>query len=83
MVWVAEYSQAQGCFHIETIDRVLALNQEAVLKGRNPGYIPLGFFRSYDEAHSFTEEFASRMKCDRRMMERREEMIKQLRDGTE
>lgn len=61
MIWAVEYSQEQGSFHVDTFDRVLAMNRDTVLKGRTPGYIMLDVFDSYEAAHRFTEKFGAEL----------------------
>lgn len=57
MVWVCEWSAVQGCFHVDTLDRILELNQEAALRGETTGFVPLAVFRSSEDAHAFAEHW--------------------------
>lgn len=56
-LWVCEYSPLQGCFNIDTIDRVLSKNRRALTEGKHPGYIPLWVGLSVQEAHTFAEQW--------------------------
>ena len=55
MVWVCEFSPAQGAFHIDTLERILETNRQTVARGKAPGFVPLALFRSSEEAHAFAE----------------------------
>lgn len=57
MVWVCEFSPAQGCFHVDTLEKVLEVNRQAVARGDMPGFVPLALFRSSEEAHAFSERW--------------------------
>lgn len=57
MVWVCEFSPAQGAFHIETLERILETNRQTVARGKAPGFVPLALFSSSEEAHAFTEQW--------------------------
>jgi len=57
MMYVVEYSPTQGCFHIDTLDRILELNRSAVQQGKNPGYLPLALCNSNEEAKAFAAQW--------------------------
>ena len=52
-LWVAEYSQTQGCYHVDPLGDVLRHNLENIEYGTDPGYIPIGVFQTADEAYEF------------------------------
>ncbi len=37
MIWACEYSLKQDAFHIDTLDRILEANRQAVVQGRGAG----------------------------------------------
>lgn len=57
MVWVCEFSPAQGCFHVDTLERILETNRQTVSRGDTPGFVPLALFGSSEEAHAFSERW--------------------------
>lgn len=52
-LWVCEYSPVQGCFHVDTLEKSLAINRAMLSCGRVPSYIPLGVFESIVEAKEY------------------------------
>ena len=36
MIWACEYSLKQDAFHIDTLDRILEANRQAVVQGEEP-----------------------------------------------
>lgn len=40
-IWVVEYSPEQDAIHIETLDRILEINRNNVLRSISTGYVPL------------------------------------------
>ena len=61
-VWVCEYSVTQGCFHVDTLGKVLEVNRVAALEGVNPGYVILGIFGTQREASDFAKRWEQIMK---------------------
>lgn len=57
MVWVCEFSPAQGAFHVDTLERILETNRQTVARGEAPGFVPLALFGSSEEAHAFAERW--------------------------
>lgn len=57
MIWACEFSPAQGCFHIDTLERILEANRQAVARGEAPGFVPLALFSSSEKAHAFSERW--------------------------
>lgn len=55
MVWACEFSPTQGAFHVDTLERILQANRQAIARREAPGFVPLALFRSSEEAHSFAE----------------------------
>lgn len=51
--WAVEWSQSQGCFHIDTLDRSLMSNLRAYRDGISNDYQILGIFDSNMEAGNF------------------------------
>lgn len=61
-VWVCEYSMEQGCFHVDTLDKVISMNRAAVLSGANPGYMPLAVCATDKEACEFANMWREKMR---------------------
>ncbi len=57
MIWVCEYSPVQGAFHVDTLERVLAVNRETAARGKSPGFVPLFLGLSSEEARTFAERW--------------------------
>ena len=57
MIWVCEYSLKQNAFHIDTLDRVLEANRQAVVQGEEPGYVILCIAADSEAAHAFTRKW--------------------------
>ena len=49
-VYVCEYSAAQGCFHVETLQKALEENTFIILNNRKVDYIPFWIGSTWDEA---------------------------------
>lgn len=56
-LWVCEYSVRQKCFHIDTLEKSLAINRAMLHRGQVPSYIPLGVFGSDKEAGEFCRKW--------------------------
>ena len=56
-IWVCEYSPTQGCFHIDTLDKTLAVNRQGVASGHAADYILLYVAQSSEEALSFAKRW--------------------------
>ena len=56
-IWVCEYSQTQNCFHIDTLDRTIAINRQGVACGQAADYILLHVARSSEEALAFAKQW--------------------------
>lgn len=56
-VWAVEYSNTQKSFHIDTIERVIELNQRDMIAGRESTYCIVALCRSQQECHSLTEKW--------------------------
>ena len=52
-LWICEYSPAQKCFHVDTLEKSLEINRAMLRCGQVPSYIPLGVFGSSEEAGEF------------------------------
>jgi hypothetical protein len=52
-IHVVEYSVSQGCYHLDTLDAIIMKNTMNVMDERSIDYVPIGFFKSYDEADNF------------------------------
>ena len=57
MIWACEYSLKQKSFHIDTLDRVLEANRQAVVQGKEPGYVVLCIAADCNAAHAFAREW--------------------------
>lgn len=57
MIWACEYSLKQDAFHIDTLDRILEANRQAVVQGEEPGYVVLGIAADCEAAHAFAREW--------------------------
>ncbi len=55
-IWAVEYSIKQGAFHVDTLARILELNQNNVSKGIDSGYCILALRNSQKECHEATKE---------------------------
>jgi hypothetical protein len=56
-LWVVEYSERQGQFHIQTIGESCEGNLERYLDGSGPGdWVPLGLFESPEQANQFVDK---------------------------
>ena len=49
--WVCEYSPTQNAFHVCTLARELESNRFMMKRRAFSGFIPLGVFRTPEEAH--------------------------------
>lgn len=52
---IVEYSQLQGCFHIDTLSRCLEINRLNITYGRRTDYVPLMAFDNEDDAYQFVD----------------------------
>lgn len=52
-LFVVEFSLSQRCFHKHTITQMIKTNQENMMKRRQTDYIPVGVFKSNEEADMF------------------------------
>lgn len=59
--YVVEWSEKQGCFHINDLKGMIQSNYRAYLAARKMDYIPLFFTDTTEKAHSFV----ARMKKER------------------
>ncbi len=57
MIWACEYSLKQKSFHIDTLDRILEANRQAVVQGEEPGYVVLCVAADCNAAHAFAREW--------------------------
>ena len=57
MIWACEYSLKQKSFHIDTLDRILEANRQAVVQGEEHGYVILCVATSCNAAHAFAREW--------------------------
>ena len=57
MIWACEYSLKQKSFHIDTLDRILEANRQAVVRGEEPGYVVLCIAADCNAAHAFAREW--------------------------
>ena len=57
MIWVCEYSLKQRAFNIDTLDRVLEANRQAVVRGEEPGYVVLCIAADREAAHAFARDW--------------------------
>ena len=57
MVWMCEFSPTQGCFHVDTLEKILETNRQTVARGEAPGFVPLALFTSSEEAHAFPDRW--------------------------
>lgn len=58
LLFVVEYSAAQDCFHVETIEEMLNKNKETVLKkGQQTTFVPIAFFYTKWLADDFITEW--------------------------
>ncbi|MHC4397633.1 MAG: hypothetical protein ACYS1A_18475 [Planctomycetota bacterium] len=58
--WVAEYSDKQGCFNVDSLRRALEANVTLVQKKENTGYLIFGLFKKMDEAEAACDEMRKR-----------------------
>ena len=56
-IWVVEYSVTQKTFHIDTLDRILEINQQTSEQGTSTGFSPLYVTATSEEAHAFAEKW--------------------------
>ena len=61
-LYVAEYSASQGCFHVDTLQRTLRLNQANALEQRSLDYQIIAICSSDDEAMEFCNQFKQRQR---------------------
>lgn len=54
-IYVAEYSQSQGCFYINTLERCMEINRLNITYGRKTDYVPLMAFNNEDDARQFVD----------------------------
>ena len=54
---VVEYSTAQNCFHLETVEDMISRNQMDMLEqGRQTSFLPVGIFPTRAQACNFLQE---------------------------
>ena len=56
-IWTCEYSPTQGCFHIDTLERAIAINRQGVASGHAADYIMLHVAQSSEEALAFAKRW--------------------------
>ena len=61
-IWLCEYSPVQRAFHVDTLEKILAVNRSHGRMGEEvPGVIiefpDSGVFLSSEEAHTFAEQW--------------------------
>jgi len=66
MIWTCEYSPTQGCFHIDTLQKVLEINRVAILRGANSGYVLLGLFETQRQAGDFAKQMEEELRLCRK-----------------
>lgn len=54
-IQVVEYSVKQGAYHRHSLSDMLFKNQKNVFEERSIDYVPIGFFKTVDEADNFIE----------------------------
>ena len=57
MIWACEYSLKQDACHIDTLDRILEANRQAVAQGEEHGYVVLCIAADCNAAHAFAREW--------------------------
>lgn len=58
-VYAVEYSGTQDCFHIDTLNHVLQLNQRNALQRKSNDYEIIAITDSIDKANEVCETFRS------------------------
>lgn len=58
-LYVLQYSESQGCFHIETVGLMLDKNLGIYLNRRKVDYIPLAIAATVDELRQIRERLIS------------------------
>lgn len=64
--YAAEYSGSQNCFHVDSLDRALAMNRSNALDKRSNDYQILAITKTMDEAQAYCKEFRKKQKDRRR-----------------
>lgn len=59
-LWVCEYSPDQSAFHVTTIEQALESNRFMMEQRSFSGFIPLGIFKSAQDAHRCAEQWERR-----------------------
>jgi len=54
-LWVAEWSEDQKCFNVETLDAILKRNFQIMAEGNGGGYIPFAICKTIREANEACE----------------------------
>jgi hypothetical protein len=54
-VYTVEYSVVQHCYHIDTLDKTLQNNAEAVVNNLNNGFLIIGIFKNYEAASDYVD----------------------------
>jgi hypothetical protein len=49
-IYTLEYSLIQGCYHIDTLDRVIKANRDLIKREISNGYLLIGIYPSYELA---------------------------------
>lgn len=59
--YAAEYSVSQNCFHVDTLQRVLRLNQTNALGQRSVDYQIIAICTSEDKAMDICQKFREKL----------------------
>lgn len=61
-MYVAEYSNKQECFHVDTLEKSLKMNIGAIINKYNNDYLIFGVFKTWEEAHAACDKLREKMK---------------------
>ena len=64
--YVAEYSGSQNCFHVDSLNRALAMNRSNAMDKRSTDYMILVITETMDEAQAYCKEFRKKQQDRRR-----------------
>ena len=60
-MYVAEYSNNQECFHVDTLEKSLNSNIETIINKWNNDYLTFGVFETWEEAHAACDKLKEKM----------------------
>lgn len=60
-MYVAEYSNKQTCFHVDTLEKSLSANIETIINKWNNDYLIFGVFKTWEEAHVACDKMTEKM----------------------